>query len=196
MFRFTTRREGHRFGGRVIGQGNPSLNSAETRAFVKGRTLYGLNWYKHAIRRADRVILVEGYFDCVRLMMAGLMRLWPPLGRRSRSRKPSYSPLRRTCSFSTTATRPDSRPPSAPVSNCWRRDGGASRDPAGWRGPRFVRSSQRQKGTRVTRGRRARSARAQNPAPRARRVFPPISSGKSEGDRSIAHDLASGVRSA
>ncbi|OYV62607.1 MAG: hypothetical protein B7Z72_15080, partial [Gemmatimonadetes bacterium 21-71-4] len=56
------------------------LNSAESPTFVKGRTLYGLSWAKNAIRRADRVILVEGYFDCVRLMMAGLDEVVAPLG--------------------------------------------------------------------------------------------------------------------
>ena len=69
------------FGGRIIGQGEPKyLNSAESPTFVKGRTLYGLSWAKNAIRRTDRVILVEGYFDCVRLMMAGVDEVVAPLG--------------------------------------------------------------------------------------------------------------------
>jgi DNA primase len=69
------------FGGRLIGPGEPKyLNSAESPTFVKGRTLYGLSWAKNAIRRADRVILVEGYFDCVRLMMAGVDEVVAPLG--------------------------------------------------------------------------------------------------------------------
>jgi DNA primase len=69
------------FGGRILGQGEPKyLNSAESPTFVKGRTLYGLSWAKNAIRRTDRVILVEGYFDCVRLMMAGVDEVVAPLG--------------------------------------------------------------------------------------------------------------------
>ncbi|HUX34926.1 MAG TPA: DNA primase [Gemmatimonadaceae bacterium] len=69
------------FGGRLLGPGEPKyLNSAESPTFVKGRTLYGLSWAKNAIRRSDRVILVEGYFDCVRLMMAGLDEVIAPLG--------------------------------------------------------------------------------------------------------------------
>ncbi len=69
------------FGGRLIGPGEPKyLNSAESPTFVKGRTLYGLSWAKNAIRRADRAILVEGYFDCVRLMMAGVTEVVAPLG--------------------------------------------------------------------------------------------------------------------
>ncbi len=69
------------FGGRLLGPGEPKyLNSAESPTFVKGRTLYGLSWAKNAIRRSDRAILVEGYFDCVRLMMAGLDEVVAPLG--------------------------------------------------------------------------------------------------------------------
>lgn len=69
------------FGGRLIGPGEPKyLNSSESPTFVKRRTLYGLSWAKNAIRRADRAILVEGYFDCVRLMMAGVDEVVAPLG--------------------------------------------------------------------------------------------------------------------
>lgn len=69
------------FGGRVIGQGEPKyLNSAESPVFVKGATLYGLNWAKNAIRRDERVLLVEGYFDCVRLVAAGIESVVAPLG--------------------------------------------------------------------------------------------------------------------
>jgi DNA primase len=69
------------FGGRVIGQGEPKyLNSPETIAFTKGRMLYGLNWARNAIRKADRVLLVEGYFDLVRLVVAGVEEVIAPLG--------------------------------------------------------------------------------------------------------------------
>ncbi len=69
------------FGGRLLGPGEPKyLNSGESPTFVKGRTLYGMSWAKNAIRRSDRVILVEGYFDCVRLMMAGVDEVVAPLG--------------------------------------------------------------------------------------------------------------------
>lgn len=69
------------FGGRVIGQGEPKyLNSAETPVFNKGGTLYGLNWAKNAMRRDERVLVVEGYFDCVRLVAAGLECTVAPLG--------------------------------------------------------------------------------------------------------------------
>lgn len=69
------------FGGRVIGAGEPKyLNSAESPTFQKGSTLYGLNWSKQAIRRDERVLLVEGYFDCVRLLAAGIESTVAPLG--------------------------------------------------------------------------------------------------------------------
>ena len=69
------------FGGRVIGEGEPKyLNSAESGVFVKGATLYGLNWAKNAIRKDERVLLVEGYFDCLRLMAAGVESVVAPLG--------------------------------------------------------------------------------------------------------------------
>ena len=69
------------FGGRLIGPGEPKyLNSADSPIFSKSRLLYGLNWAKHAIRREDRVIIVEGYFDAVRLLSAGLDPVVAPLG--------------------------------------------------------------------------------------------------------------------
>ena len=69
------------FGGRVIGAGEPKyLNSPETIAFTKGRMLYGLNWSRNAIRKEDRVLLVEGYFDLVRLVVAGVEEVIAPLG--------------------------------------------------------------------------------------------------------------------
>ena len=69
------------FGGRVLGEGEPKyLNSAESEIFSKRRLLYGLNWAKQAMRRADRVLLVEGYFDLIRLVLAGIDEVVAPLG--------------------------------------------------------------------------------------------------------------------
>lgn len=69
------------FGGRLLGPGEPKyLNSAESAAFSKGKTLYGLNWAKNDIRREDQVLVVEGYFDVVRLMTAGLTTVVAPMG--------------------------------------------------------------------------------------------------------------------
>ncbi|MBA3644907.1 MAG: DNA primase [Gemmatimonadaceae bacterium] len=69
------------FGGRILGQGEPKyLNSAEGPVFSKGKLLYGLNWAKNEIRREDRVFVVEGYFDAVRLRAAGVNCVVAPLG--------------------------------------------------------------------------------------------------------------------
>jgi DNA primase len=69
------------FGGRLLGPGEPKyLNSPESAAFSKGRTLYGLNWAKYDIRREDHVLVVEGYFDVVRLISAGFTTVVAPMG--------------------------------------------------------------------------------------------------------------------
>ena len=69
------------FGGRVVGPGEPKyLNSPQTALFDKGRQLYGLTWARHAIRKAERVLVVEGYFDAIRLALAGIDEAVAPLG--------------------------------------------------------------------------------------------------------------------
>lgn len=69
------------FGGRVLDDREPKyLNSAESQLFAKRSLLYGLNWAKQAIRKADRLIVVEGYFDLIRLHLAGIVEVVAPLG--------------------------------------------------------------------------------------------------------------------
>ncbi len=69
------------FGGRLIGPGEPKyLNSAESPIFVKGKLLYGLHTARLAARREDRILLVEGYFDALRIVSAGLESVVAPLG--------------------------------------------------------------------------------------------------------------------
>src|SRR5258706_1902852 len=69
------------FGGRILGPGEPKyLNSPESPVFSKGKTLYGLNWAKNDIRREDQVLVVEGYFDVVRLMAAGATTVVAAMG--------------------------------------------------------------------------------------------------------------------
>ena len=69
------------FGGRALGDVEPKyLNSPETPVFSKGKTLYALNWTRNDIRKEDRVFVVEGYFDAIRLMAAGLNTVVAPLG--------------------------------------------------------------------------------------------------------------------
>jgi DNA primase len=69
------------FGGRLLGPGEPKyLNSAESPIFSKGRLLYGLNWAKQAARRDERMLVVEGYFDVLRLIGAGIESVVAPMG--------------------------------------------------------------------------------------------------------------------
>src|SRR5213083_1364982 len=69
------------FGGRILGEGEPKyLNSPDTAIFHKGKLLYNLHVAKHAIRKAERAILVEGYFDVLRLSLAGIEEVVAPLG--------------------------------------------------------------------------------------------------------------------
>jgi DNA primase len=69
------------FGGRVLDAREPKyLNSAESELFAKRTLLYGLNWAKQSIRKADRLIVVEGYFDLIRLHLAGVVEVVAPLG--------------------------------------------------------------------------------------------------------------------
>jgi len=69
------------FGGRLLGPGEPKyLNSAESAIFSKGRLLYGLNWAKQAARRDERMLVVEGYFDVLRLIDAGVESVVAPMG--------------------------------------------------------------------------------------------------------------------
>ncbi len=56
------------FGGRVLGEDTPKyLNSPESSIFHKGRELYGLYEARKAVRRLDRILVVEGYMDVVAL---------------------------------------------------------------------------------------------------------------------------------
>jgi DNA primase len=61
------------FGGRIIDQGEPKyLNSPETPLFHKGRELYGLYEARQALRKIERLMVVEGYVDVVRLAQSGI----------------------------------------------------------------------------------------------------------------------------
>lgn len=69
------------FGGRILGQGEPKyLNSPETPLFDKGRTLYNLDKAAPAARKANRVIVVEGYMDAIMIAQAGIEEVVAPLG--------------------------------------------------------------------------------------------------------------------
>ena len=69
------------FSGRILGAGEPKyLNSPDTPIFHKGKLLYNLHLAKHAMRKAERAILVEGQFDVLRLTLAGFEETVAPLG--------------------------------------------------------------------------------------------------------------------
>lgn len=69
------------FGGRILGEGEPKyLNSPESPIFHKGRTLYNLHAAKQEIRKAEEAVLVEGYFDVLALVDAGISYVVAPLG--------------------------------------------------------------------------------------------------------------------
>src|SRR6476646_6768291 len=61
------------FGGRALDDSEPKyLNSPESEIFNKSRILYNLHRSKDAMRRVDRAILVEGYFDAIAIDHAGV----------------------------------------------------------------------------------------------------------------------------
>jgi DNA primase len=72
------------FGGRIVendAKDAPKyLNSPESPVFQKGHHLYGLSWARHAIRREEKVLLVEGYMDVVSLASHGFENVVAPLG--------------------------------------------------------------------------------------------------------------------
>lgn len=69
------------FGGRVMDGGEPKyLNSPETPVFHKGREVYGLYRARDAIRREQRVLVVEGYMDVVALAQHGIENVVATLG--------------------------------------------------------------------------------------------------------------------
>ena len=56
------------FGGRVLDDSTPKyLNSSESPVFHKGQELYGLFEARRAVRKLERILVVEGYMDVVAL---------------------------------------------------------------------------------------------------------------------------------
>jgi DNA primase (EC 2.7.7.-) len=61
------------FSGRVFKGGEPKyLNSPETPIFQKGKILYNFHEAKAAIRKKQKVILFEGFADCIAAYRAGI----------------------------------------------------------------------------------------------------------------------------
>jgi DNA primase len=62
------------FGGRALSdEDQPKyLNSAETKIYRKSTVLYNMHRAKEAVRKEDRVVLVEGYMDVIGVYTAGV----------------------------------------------------------------------------------------------------------------------------
>ena len=69
------------FGARALGAAEPKyLNSPDTPLFHKGQVLYGMATAWPAARKADRLVVVEGYMDVIALVRAGIEAAVAPLG--------------------------------------------------------------------------------------------------------------------
>lgn len=69
------------FGGRALGDAQPKyLNSPETPVFSKSTVLFGGPKAAQAMAASGEAILVEGYFDCLSLQLAGFPQAVATLG--------------------------------------------------------------------------------------------------------------------
>ncbi|MFV9875738.1 MAG: DNA primase [Rickettsiales endosymbiont of Dermacentor nuttalli] len=75
--------------GRIIGFGGRALsndilpkylNSSETEVFKKSEVLYGINFAKEASNKSRKIIIVEGYIDCISMNMIGIEETVASLG--------------------------------------------------------------------------------------------------------------------
>lgn len=61
------------FGGRTLGDDKAKyINSPESDAFHKSRTIYGLFEARQALRQVDKLLVVEGYMDVIALAQYGI----------------------------------------------------------------------------------------------------------------------------
>lgn len=69
------------FGGRIMGDGEPKyMNGPESPVFSKSRTLYNLDQARPAMRKKDRALVVEGYFDVITCAAHGFSETVAPMG--------------------------------------------------------------------------------------------------------------------
>ncbi len=69
------------FGGRIMGDGEPKyMNGPESPMFSKSRTLYNLDQARSAMRKKDRALVVEGYFDVITCAAHGFTETVAPMG--------------------------------------------------------------------------------------------------------------------
>ena len=61
------------FGGRALGDAPPKyLNSAESSLYTKSYVLYGMHLARGSAQKMGRMVVVEGYFDCLSLHQNGI----------------------------------------------------------------------------------------------------------------------------
>lgn len=69
------------FGGRAMGDAKPKyLNSPQSAIFDKSSLVYGLDLAKDAIRKADEVVIVEGYMDVIAAHQFGFANVVGAMG--------------------------------------------------------------------------------------------------------------------
>ena len=69
------------FAGRSLDGSNPKyLNSAESSVFHKGYTLFNIDKAKDAMKQDKNALIVEGYFDVMRLYKSGFKNAVAPMG--------------------------------------------------------------------------------------------------------------------
>ncbi|MCL2330939.1 MAG: DNA primase, partial [Proteobacteria bacterium] len=69
------------FSGRSLDGSEPKyINTPETELFKKGRTIFGLNFARDSIHRANRSIIVEGQIDAIQMQTHGFGETVAPLG--------------------------------------------------------------------------------------------------------------------
>lgn len=69
------------FGSRTLTGEEPKyLNSPETELFNKGKLLFGLDKARQTIVKADRAVVVEGYFDVIALHAVGIQNVVASMG--------------------------------------------------------------------------------------------------------------------
>ncbi len=69
------------FSGRSLDGSDPKyINTADTELFHKRKTIFGLNFARDAIHRANRSIIVEGQIDAIQMQSNGFPETVAPLG--------------------------------------------------------------------------------------------------------------------
>ena len=69
------------FSGRSLDGSEPKyINTTDTEIFHKRKTVFGLNFARDAIHRANRSIVVEGQIDAIKMQLSGFPETVAPLG--------------------------------------------------------------------------------------------------------------------